>query len=575
MINFELIRWRNFLSTGNQFTEIDLTKSRTNLIVGANGAGKSTILDALTFSLYNKPFRKITKSQLVNTTNERDCTVEIEFSINSREYKVIRGMRPTVFEIWVDDKLQNQFASAIDQQKYLEENVLKLNYKSFTQTIILGSATFVPFMQLSATNRRDIVEDILDIKIFSAMSSILKDRKRGIDESIRELTLRKEMVEDKISMQKSFIKDLDKKGKEKIEEKQQKVEELWNITEKLVDDNQKQNLIISQELNPELEKLSNASSSLKKMNTIKAKLEQRIQNITSDHKFFVDNVSCPTCTQSIEESFRVNKLGEIEAKAKELNNAYTELKSTIVVEQDRDKEFIRISEQITKLTHGISKNNTRVSEYQRQSRELEQEIQDITTQIANRNTERNALKKLQKELITTEKSKSQQTENISYLEFAHSLMRDGGVKSKLIKRYLPLMNKQINHYLQKMDFYINFTLDEEFKENIKSPIHEKFSYESFSEGEKMRIDLALLFTWRDIARMRNSSSTNLLILDEVFDSSLDATGTDFFTVIIRYLLEDVNVFVISHKQEELTDKFDNLINFEKVNGFSKAIRGTV
>ena len=575
MINFELIRWRNFLSTGNQFTEIDLTKSRTNLIVGANGAGKSTILDALTFSLYNKPFRKITKSQLVNTTNERDCTVEIEFSINSREYKVIRGMRPTVFEIWVDDKLQNQFASAIDQQKYLEENVLKLNYKSFTQTIILGSATFVPFMQLSATNRRDIVEDILDIKIFSAMSSILKDRKRGIDESIRELTLRKEMVEDKISMQKSFIKDLDKKGKEKIEEKQQKVEELWNITEKLVDDNQKQNLIISQELNPELEKLSNASSSLKKMNTIKAKLEQRIQNITSDHKFFVDNVSCPTCTQSIEESFRVNKLGEIEAKAKELNNAYTELKSTIVVEQDRDKEFIHISEQITKLTHGISKNNTRVSEYQRQSRELEQEIQDITTQIANRNTERNALKKLQKELITTEKSKSQQTENISYLEFAHSLMRDGGVKSKLIKRYLPLMNKQINHYLQKMDFYINFTLDEEFKENIKSPIHEKFSYESFSEGEKMRIDLALLFTWRDIARMRNSSSTNLLILDEVFDSSLDATGTDFFTVIIRYLLEDVNVFVISHKQEELTDKFDNLINFEKVNGFSKAIRGTV
>ena len=318
-----------------------------------------------------------------------------------------------------------------------------------------------------------------------------------------------------------------------------------------------------------MQKLSSSKASLKKMNTIKAKLEQRIQSITSEHKFFNENVSCPTCYQKIEEDFRLNKVGEIEEKVKEIDSAYKDLQKSITKEQEKDQRFIDVSQQVTALTNDISTNNFKISEYQRQTREFEREVQDITDQIENRNTERATLKKLQTELKETESNKSTQTEDQSYLEFASSLMRDGGVKSKIIKRYLPIMNKQINHYLQLMDFYINFTLDDEFNEIIKSPIHEKFSYESFSEGEKMRIDLALLFTWRDIAKMKNSSATNLLILDEIFDSSLDNGGTDEFVKIIRYVIKDAHIFLITHKSEDLNDRFDQLITFEKLNGFSR------
>ena len=569
MIIFKTIRWRNFLSTGNQFIIVSFQKSPTNLIVGANGAGKSTILDALTFVLYNKPFRKIKKSQLINTVNEKECEVQIEFEIQGRIYTIVRGMKPTLFQIFIDGKLQDQFANQLDQQAHLENNILRLNYKSFTQTTILGSATFVPFMQLGNTDRRAIVEDVLDIKIFSGMAKILRDKISKANIEIRELTIKKDMIAEKIEMQKNFIADLDKSGKKRINETKIKLDGLFNDESVLMGDNKKYENLIKAKYQPQLEKVTSARPSLKRMNTIKIKLEQRIQNVTSDHKFFKDNVSCPTCGQQIEEEFRLNKIEDIEGKVKEINSAYKDLTKSINEEQKKEKEFIDISNKITTLTNDISTNNFKISQYQRQIRDYESEIQEITEQIANRNTERAALKSLKGELTSVEKDKSKHSEDIDYLDFANSMMKDSGVKAKIIRRYLPVMNQKINKYLQMMDFYINFTLDEQFNECIKSPIHEKFSYESFSEGEKMRIDLAILFTWRDIAKMKNSSSTNILILDEIFDSSLDSNGTDEFTKIIKYVIKDAYVFMISHKVDELTDRLDNLITFEKMNGFSK------
>ncbi len=539
------------------------------MIVGSNGAGKSTILDALTFVLYNKPFRKIKKSQLINTVNEKECEVQIEFEIQGRIYTIVRGMKPTLFEIYVDGKKQDQFANQNDQQAHLEDNILRLNYKSFTQTTILGSATFVPFMQLGGSDRRAIVEDVLDIKIFSGMAKILRERMSKANTEIRELTIKKEMIEEKIQMQKNFIADLDKTGQKKIKSTNEKIHNLMSDSSSLMEENKEIQEDIEKNRQPQLEKLSSAKGSLQKKNTIKAKLEQRIQNITSEHKFFKENVSCPTCEQKIEEEFRLNKIEDIEGKVKEINSAYQDLTKSINTEKEKEAKFIDLSKQITKLTNDISTNNFKISEYHRQIRQYESEVQEITQQIENRNTERATLKSLKTDLKAVETNKANHSENIDYLDFANSMMKDSGVKAKIIKRYLPVMNQKINHYLQMMDFYINFTLDEQFNECIKSPIHEKFSYESFSEGEKMRIDLAILFTWRDIAKMKNSSSTNILILDEIFDSSLDSNGTDEFTKIIKYVIKDAYVFMISHKIDELTDRLDNLITFEKMNGFSK------
>ena len=568
MIIFKQIRWRNFLSTGNHFTEIDFQKAQTNLIVGTNGTGKSTVLDALTFSLFNKPFRKITKSQLVNAANEKDCEVQIEFSTPNYDWKIVRGIKPNRFEIWKDDELLDQNSAVNDQQKWLEENVLKLNYKSFTQIVVLGSASFVPFMQLSAPNRREVIEDILDIKIFSAMGLILKERVRSTNERIRELTIKKDLTEEKIDMQKSFISDLEETGRKDIDKKKEKLNKIFvgiGTHRQIIEDTDKKLKGISDDM----ESFANSNKKLRKLGNLKGKLSNKVSNITKEHKFFTDNVTCPTCTQSIEESFRLNKINEAESKAKELKKGYEELESAIKLEEDREQTFKKLSSEATKLTHEISKTNTRISGLENQSRDLEQEIQTITEQLKNRTAEKHALETLLSQLEDLQKEQSEFKEKNAYHDFAHSLLKDGGVKSKIIKRYLPLMNQQINKYLQLMDFYINFSLDEEFKESIKSPVHEDFSYESFSEGEKMRIDLSLLFTWRDIAKMKNSVSTNLLILDEIFDSSLDGFGTDYFTRIIKYVVTDANVFVISHKTDELVDKFDSILKFEKVKGFSK------
>ena len=570
MILFKQIRWRNFLSTGNTFTEVDFTEAQTNLIVGTNGAGKSTVLDALTFVLFNKPFRKINKPQLINSVNEKDCTVEIEFSTGSVDWKVIRGIKPNVFEIYKNGELLDRAAAASDQQKWLEDNVLKLNYKSFTQIVILGSASFVPFMQLPAASRREIIEDLLDIKIFSYMSNILREKIRSTNESIRELTIRKDLVEEKIDMQKNFISDLEQTGKKSIKEKQSKIKEFDESVDALLKDidGYGEELKVVEE---KMEVSSGSNKKLKKLGTLRGKLQQKVATITKEHKFFNENTVCPTCDQHIEESFRLNRINDAQSKAKELQQGFQELEDAIRLEEEKENQFKVLSKEATNLTHEISKANTRISGLRNRSRDLEQEIQTITSNLANRNTERDALEKLVEELEGLQSKQSEQKENNVYHDFAHSLMKDGGVKSKIIKRYLPLMNQQINKYLQLMDFYINFSLDEEFKETVKSPIHEDFSYESFSEGEKMRIDLSLLFTWREIAKMKNSASTNLLILDEIFDSSLDGFGTDYFTKIIKYVVSDANVFVISHKTDELLDKFDNIIRFDKVKGFSKKV----
>jgi len=570
MITFKTIKWKNFLSTGDHWNEINFLEKNTNLIIGTNGSGKSTMLDALTFALFNKPFRKINKSQLMNTVNERDCLVELDFSVNNRDYVVRRGMKPNIFDIEVDGNLMHRQADDRSNQKILEEGILKVNYKSFTQIVILGSSTFVPFMQLSGSNRREVIEDLLDIRIFSAMNNLIKEQIRERREKVRSLDLKKDNLKDKMTMQKNFIKELEDRGKNNITTNKEKINTLINETDNYVSTNEKLEYEVC-DLVKNQEKMTGAGEKLLKLNNLKGKLSNKVTTLTKEHKFFKDNVSCPTCTQPIEESFRLNRIADVETKAKELQNGYKELQFKIKSEQERELSFNKLSKEITKLNNDISKNNTHISFNQRQVRDLESEIQVTTEQFKNRNTEHEKLKEFKDNLKNTIDELSVHREDIHHHDFAYSLLKDDGVKTKIIKKYLPFINQQVNRYLQLMDFYINFTLDEEFKETVKSPIHEDFSYASFSEGEKMRIDLALLFTWREVARVKNSVNTNLLILDEIFDSSLDGFGTDEFLKIIRYIIKGANIFVISHKSD-LNDKFENVIQFDKVKGFSKIVK---
>jgi DNA repair exonuclease SbcCD ATPase subunit len=569
MILFEKIRWKNFLSTGNQYSEVDFQQNKTTLIVGTNGAGKSTVLDALTFSLFGKPFRKINKPQLVNSTNEKDCKVEVEFSIGNIQWKVVRGIKPAIFEIYRNDVVLDQSAAALDQQKWLEQTVLKMNYKSFTQIVILGSSTFVPFMQLPAAHRREVIEDLLDIKIFSSMNSIIKDKIRQCKDEIRTLELKKESFKDKVQMQQNFIEELENRGKDNINNNNRKISDLdeeigihirdTSLTQAIIDGYTK-----------DQEELIGAGDKLRKLGNLKGKISQKVSTITQEHKFFTENTVCPTCTQEIDEEFRINRISDAQAKAKELQSGYQELEEAIKEEEERERHFLSLSKEITKLTNGISQNNIKITGCQRQIRDLESEIQTITNQLENRNIEHEKLEQFKDNLQNTYEELSTKKDLVNYYDFSYGLLKDGGVKTKIIKKYLPLINQQVNRYLQMMDFYINFTLDEEFNETIQSPIHEDFSYASFSEGEKMRIDLALLFTWREVAGYKNSVNTNLLILDEVFDSSLDGFGTEEFLKIIRYVIKDANVFVISHKSG-LEDRFENVLRFGKQKGFSRMV----
>ena len=566
MITFKKIRWKNFLSTGNQWTEVLLDEHKNTMIIGTNGAGKSTILDALTFSLFNKPFRKINKPQLVNSVNEKDCQVEVEFDIKNKEYKIVRGLKPAKFEIWIDGEIQDQDASAVDQQKKLEQNILKLNFKSFTQIVILGSSTFVPFMQLPTAHRREVIEDLLDIKIFSSMNVLIKDKIRSLREETRTLELKRDSLKDKLKMQKEFIEQIEQSSKNDIKEKKEQIKNIAEEANKYIITNTR----LVEEID-DLEKVNTwTPDTLKKLTSLRTKIQTKRETVNEETVFFNDHSVCPTCTQSIEEEFRLNRIGTLNASIEKLNEGLTDLDSKIKEEEKRESQYNELSKEVTSLNNEVSQNTVRVSGLQRQCRNLESEIQRITDQLANRNSEHEKLNDFNETLQGVYEDLATKTESVQNHDFAYSLLKDGGVKTKIIKQYLPLINKQVNRYLQLMDFFINFQLDEEFNESVQSPIHDNFSYASFSEGEKMRIDLALLFTWREVAAFKNSVSTNLLIMDEVFDSSLDGLGTEEFLKIIRYVISNANVFIISHK-ESLFDKFENVLRFEKVKGFSRKV----
>jgi len=562
MLKFLKIKYKNFLSSGNYWTEIQFTKHNSTLVIGKNGAGKSTFLDALTFVLFNKPFRKINKGQLVNSMNEKACVVEIDFEIGKDTWKIIRGIKPTIFEIHKNGSVLDQASASNDQQKWLEQNILKLNYKSFTQIVVLGSSNFVPFMQLPSQHRREVVEDLLDIKVFSSMNDIAKINIKSLRDEVKELQYKKENCKDKIDIQEKFIEEIEKRNNADIQSKQSKLIGIENTKQSLLDSN-KVILSESDDYQKKLIEVSNASSKLKNL--------QKVSTITEEHEFFQENSVCPTCTQSIEDEFRLNKIADISNKKTEIESACEDLEKTIQEEQLNESKFLKLSREITKLNNEINSNNVKISELQSQYGDLQQEIQKLVTRNEDTNSEYEKLKNLKKSLDEILTSISTKKEELSNYEFIHLLLKDDGAKTKIIKKYLPLINKNLNKYLELMEFPVNFTLDEEFNEKALNPIYEDFSYSSFSEGEKMRIDLSILFTWREIAKVKNSINTNLLILDEVFDSSLDDFGTDNFSKIIKYVISKSNVFVISHKTDELIDKFDSVIKFEKQKGFSMMI----
>jgi DNA repair exonuclease SbcCD ATPase subunit len=572
MIIFKKIRWKNFLSTGNTFTEVDIASNKTNLIVGENGAGKSTILDALTFSLFGKPFRKINKPMLVNSINEKDCLTEIEFSIGRNNFKVVRGIKPNIFEIYCNDQVWNQESTVVDQQKNLEQNVLKMNYKSFTQIVVLGSSTFVPFMRLPVVQRREIIEDILDIQIFSTMNVLLKDKIRENNNELREFDYQLDILKEKIQIQKSYLLDLDNKNKADIVKKQEKIQDL-------LEDENKNHLSIGQfnllneELNKEIEKFSKSSGKLKQLNTYLIKLSSKLSTCKKEHKFFEDNHVCPTCTQELSAEFREDKISSGKNKLDELNLGYNEILSAIGEEEVRFNKWHESSTQITDNNNKISQFNFSISQIHKSISEVEREIKELESGGGDK---KEAYSKL--ELQVTEKKElssnlSESKKDKDTLSVASQLLKDNGIKSRIIKKYLPVMNKLINQYLQGMDFYVNFTLDENFEETIKSRFRDQFCYASFSEGEKARIDIALLLTWRSVAKLKNSVDTNLLILDEIFDGSLDQTGSSDLGWILRNFDDTNRVFVISHK-ESMNDKYERTLNVEKVKNFS-VIRETV
>ena len=570
MIHFKNVRWKNFLSTGNAFSEMCLDCNHSTLIVGSNGAGKSTVLDAICFALFNKPFRKITKGQLVNAVNEKETLVEIEFNIGSREYLIRRGIKPNVFEIHLNGNMLNQEASAAEQQKSLEQNILKLNYKSFTQVVILGSSTFVPFMQLSPPHRREVIEDLLDIKIFSTMNLILKDRVKTLREQIRDLEYKMEITKEKVQMQQRFIQDLKTQSKENNVQRHTEIRKLQDeiaLTQKENEDN----LVSCTALQTDLKKYDSVDDEHNKLRIYESKFADKFKKLRSDYKFFDKNDTCPTCKQSIDEELRTTKKTSITSSISELENASSELNDKLQkIKEDLQSKKDLLS-QLQELNAQIVSNNKEISWKEQSIKKLNDQIAKQEGGGANLKREQEKLKELAKEGVSIEKYMSTSKHDRDNHDVVVNMLRDTGIKSNIIKKYLPVMNQLINRYLKELDFYVSFELNENFEETIKSRFRDEFSYASFSEGEKMRIDLALLFTWRTIAKMKNSANTNLLMLDEIFDSSLDSSGTDDFMKILRTFSEDTNVFVISHKPDVLQDKFERLLRVEKKQNFSTII----
>ena len=567
MLIFKKLRYKNFLSSGDTFTEINFLANNTNLIIGTNGAGKSTILDALTFVLFNTPFRKINKPQLINSVNEKNCLVEIEFSSGNRDYVVRRGIKPNIFDIEVDGKMLDKRGDDRDNQSTLEDNILKVNYKSFTQIVILGSSTFVPFMQLSAAHRREVIEDLLDIRVFSSMNNIVKERVRSIRDELKLLELKKSSLKEKGEMQAKFIEDITKRGEDNIASKRDSIKDYMFEEQEL----SAKNVTILTEiesLTKELDDLKDAGDKLRKLGGLRGKIQQKISTLTKNHKFFSDNAVCPTCTQDISEDMKTEKLDELSIDAAKLKEGFDALEATIESEEKREEQFTSISKHLLTCNRQVSDNNTNLSNITKNITNLNDEISSIRESIDNQEDAKADLTSIVTKMKASTTEITSLKEEMEKHKFVGDLLKDGGVKTNIIKKYIPLINKHVNKYLQMMEFYINFNLDEEFNETVVSPIHERFSYASFSEGEKMRIDLALLFTWREVARMRNSVNTNLLIMDEVFDSSLDGFGTEEFLKIIRYVVKDANIFIISHKTE-LHERFDSVLRFEKERGFSK------
>jgi len=567
MIKFKVIRWQNFLSTGAQFTEVKFDKSPTTLIIGENGAGKSTILDALCFALFNKPFRNINKPQLVNSINGKNMLVEVEFTIGSKEYKICRGGKPTVFEIYLNGELLNQDAAARDYQKYLEDQVLKLNYKSFTQIVILGSASFTPFMQLPAAHRREVIEDLLDIKIFTVMNTVLKDKANDIKLKITDLDNKIELGKSRVKIQQDYIKTLEEDKQKKVEDVQKRISEsnaeIVHLQSSVEAENSEASLLQSSIVD-------NAEKRTKRteLDALLRKLSERIKTQEKHVSFYDEHDVCPTCNQALEAKVKENAKTSHQHKIGEIETAVQTLTEQLDAIETRLDEITLVEEKIAEHKSNIITLNTRIIASQNYIQKLNQDMPTSGADVSKLTEEQSKLKAIAKEVVTYSEAKSALVEERHYLEIASVLLKDTGIKTKIIKQYLPVINKLVNKYLQAMDFFISFEIDEAFNERIKSRHRDEFSYASFSEGEKAKIDLALLFTWRSIARMKNSASTNLLMLDEVFDGSLDINGTDFVMTILNTIGEDNNIFIISHK-DALFDKFRSVIKFEKHQNFSR------
>jgi DNA repair exonuclease SbcCD ATPase subunit len=567
MIVFKSVSWKNFLSTGNSPNTVLLNKSQTTLIIGKNGEGKSTILDALCFSLFGKPFRNINKGQLVNSINGKGCLVEIEFTINGKEYKIIRGIKPNIFEIYINDELINQDAASRDYQKVLEQQILKLNYKTFTQVVILGSASFVPFMQLPSTQRRDVIEDILDIRIFSTMNQILKEKINDTKDTISRIEQEINLAKNLVDSQTALIKTMT----------DAKTDSIKSLLVK-IDDNNKE-ILESQvsvgSLISDIDFLSKATSEkssidaqIEQAKSIKSKINAKLEHCHQHHDFFEDHATCPSCSQDISEEHKSKVISDLNTKIDENNLRIEELES-ILGKLTLDLDNINnVQNQITQRNIELSTMNSKISLLNRMNSQLQTEIDLSKADTVNVDEEKRKLKDLAKEAIEKIGHKTSLQEQRNLEDVANILLKDTGIKTAIIREYLPIMNKLINKYLNAMDAYIHFELDEAFNEHVKSRFRDDFTYASFSEGEKMRIDLAILFTWRQIAKMKNSVNTNLLLLDEIFDSSLDTAGTDYFLNLMNQFGENTNIFVISHKGDQLFDKFRSVIRFEKRNDFS-------